>query len=57
METCRDCNHAEYNIIGMLHAAEIAWKQDINLFETPQKHEHPGYGKIHSHSKQTGRHE
>jgi hypothetical protein len=32
METCRDCNHAEYNIIGMLQAAEIAWKQGDDLY-------------------------
>src|SRR6185436_1239347 len=32
METCRDCNHAEYNIIGMLQAAEIGWKQGLDLY-------------------------
>jgi hypothetical protein len=32
METCRDCNHAEYNMIGMLQAAEVAWKQGVDLY-------------------------
>lgn len=32
METCRDCNHAEYNLLGMMPAAEIAWKQGIDFF-------------------------
>jgi hypothetical protein len=32
METCRDCNHAEYNLIGMLQAAELAWHQGIDLY-------------------------
>lgn len=32
METCRDCNHAEYNLLGMMPAAEIAWKQGIDFY-------------------------
>jgi hypothetical protein len=32
METCRDCNHAEYNLLGMMAAAEIAWKQGIDFY-------------------------
>jgi hypothetical protein len=32
METCRDCNHAEYNLIGMLQAAELAWHQGVDLY-------------------------
>jgi hypothetical protein len=32
METCRDCNHAEYNLLGMMMAAEIAWKQGIDFY-------------------------
>jgi hypothetical protein len=32
METCRDCNHAEYNMIGMLQAAEVAWHQGVDLY-------------------------
>ena len=32
METCRDCNHAEYNLLGMMPAAEIAWHQGIDFY-------------------------
>jgi hypothetical protein len=32
METCRDCNHAEYNMIGMVQAAEVAWHQGVDLY-------------------------
>lgn len=32
METCRDCNHAEYNLLGMMAAAEVAWKQGIDFY-------------------------
>jgi hypothetical protein len=32
METCRDCNHAEYNLLGVMAAAEIAWKQGIDFY-------------------------
>ncbi len=32
METCRDCNHEEYNLIGMMQAAEIAWHQGVDLY-------------------------
>jgi hypothetical protein len=32
MDTCRDCNHAEYNLLGMMAAAEIAWHQGIDFY-------------------------
>ena len=32
METCRDCNHAEYNILGMMELAEVAWHQGIDFY-------------------------
>jgi hypothetical protein len=32
METCRDCNHAEYNLLGMMAAAEVGWKQGVDLY-------------------------
>ena len=32
METCRDCNHAEYNMIGMVQAAEVAWHQGVDFY-------------------------
>ncbi|MDB5051409.1 MAG: hypothetical protein JWO30_4480 [Fibrobacteres bacterium] len=32
METCRDCNHAEYNILGMMELAEVAWQQGIDFY-------------------------
>jgi hypothetical protein len=32
METCRDCNHAEYNVLGVMAAAEIAWKQGLDFY-------------------------